>query len=245
MLKQPLVLIASLLCLTGFAANAETFNVGLYKGGSPPLFFDKGDSKTGIYVDILNAIGKESGHTFNYQYYPTKRVMVLFEKGKLDLEPGVNPLWRSNSSVPGEFSAPFAKAEDVVVFPAGKVRQVSGPADISGLKVGTIKGFFYPGFMDAFSAGSIKRADSVDEDQLMKKLANARLDTVFIRKEAALYRIKINPDYAKLAVGNSISSSDISMRLHPSKKSALDSINKAIAKLKQNGEMDKIFAKYQ
>ncbi len=228
-----------------FSVSADTFKVVLYDGGSPPLFFPKGDANTGIYVDLLNEIGQVSGHQFEFVHYPTKRAMVLFEEGSVHVEPGINPVWRADSNVPGEFTIPFAKADDVVLFQKGALKPVSSANDLAGLKVGTIKGFFYPGYMEAFASNKISRQDSQDEDKLMLKMASGRLDAAFIRKEAAQYRIKIDDQYKALVIGDAIGSVDIMLRIHPSKSSAIESINFAIKTLKESGVIDEIYSKYR
>jgi len=224
---------------------AETFKVVLYDGGSPPLFFAKGDSNTGIYVDLLNEIGKVSGHQFEFVHYPTKRAMLLFDEGEIHVEPGINPVWRSGSKVPGKFTAAFAQAEDVVVFQNGKAKPVKSADDLAGSKVGTIKGFFYPGYMDAFKSKKIKRQDSQSEEKLMLKMASGRLDAMFIRKEAVQYRIKIDEQFKDLVIGDAIGAVGIMFRIHPSKASAVESLNSAIEQLKANGKIDEIYSKYR
>ena len=224
---------------------AETLKVVLYDGGSPPLFFDKQDSNTGIYVDLLSEIGKVSGHQFEFLYYPTKRAMALFDEGKVHVEPGINPVWRSGSRVPGEFTIAFAQAEDVVVFQRGKEKSVNSADDLAGAKVGAIKGFFYPGYMDAFASRSMKRQDSQGEQQLMLKMASGRLDAMFIRKEAVQYRMKIDEKFKGLVIGDAIGAADIMFRVHPSKAQVVESINSAIEELKANGKIEEIYSKYR
>lgn len=241
---RPLVVLLVGLFIS-FSSTAESLKVVLYDGGSPPLFFAKGDANTGIYVDLLKEIGAVSGHQFEFQYYPTKRAMLLFEEGSVDLEVGINPAWRSSSKVPGEYSVPFGKSEDVVVFQSGKVKPVSTAGDLAGAKVGTIKGFYYAGYMDAFASKKISRQDSQDEDKLMQKMASGRLDAAFIRKEAAQYRIKVDSKFKALVIGDVIGSADIMLRIHPSKSSVIESINAAIKTLKENGTLDEIYSQYR
>jgi polar amino acid transport system substrate-binding protein len=247
MFKKALVSVSTL-CIAmtlSLSSYSDTLKVILYDGGSPPLFFAKSENKTGIYVDILMAIGDKTGHKFEFNHLPTKRAMALFENGKMHLEPGINPIWRSSSKVPGEFSEPFGKAEDIVIFPKGKLKPVNGPEDLSKSNIGTIKGFFYPGYMDAFGSRKITRKDSLDEDKLMLKLANNRIDAAFIRKEAAQYRIKTDSKLANIETGNVIGSADIMFRIHPSKSGVIPSINKAISELQASGALDAIYNKYR
>jgi polar amino acid transport system substrate-binding protein len=246
-MKQGFRKLFALFCVLGMSSfgSADTLRVVLYDGGSPPLFFAKGDNNTGIYVDLLMAIGEQSGHQFQFDHLPTKRAMALFEQGQVHVEPGINPVWRSGSKVPGEFTIAFAKAEDVVIFNDGQLKAVTGPQDLNGMKVGTIKGFFYPGYMDAFTAGSLLRQDSLNEDKLMLKLVNNRIDTAFIRKEAAQYRIKTDPKLKTIKIGDVIGSADIMFRVHPSKASVIPAMNQAITELKANGTIETIYSKYR
>lgn len=238
-----LVSILALFC--SMALQAETLKVALYDGGSPPLFFDKGDKETGIYVDLLNEIGQRTGLQFEFLHYPTQRAMVLFDDGQVHVEVGIHPSWRASAKVPGSFTVAFGKSDDVSVFPENQAVPVQGASDVIGKRVGTIKGFYYPGFMDAFASGQIQRKDSVSEDQLLKKLASGRLDLVFIRKEALLYRQKIDAAYRTLVMGDVIGSADISIRIHPSKASHITEINAAITAIRNDGSLERIYDRYR
>lgn len=227
------------------ALQAETLKVALYDGGSPPLFFDKGDKETGIYVDLLNEIGQRTGLQFEFLHYPTQRAMVLFDDGQVHVEVGIHPSWRASAKVPGSFTVAFGKSEDVAVFTENQAVPVQGTSNLMGKRVGTMKGFYYPGFMDAFASGQIQRKDSVNEEQLLKKLSSGRLDLVFIRREAVLYRQKIDAEYHGLVIGDVIGSADISIRIHPSKAAHIAEINAAISAIQSDGSLEHIYARYR
>ena len=153
---------------------AETLIVALTQNGKPPLSFPERSSETGIYQDILVAVGSITGDTFVFNYYPPKRIMFLFEYGRVDIEIGINPVWRQFSKVPGNYTVAFAKAEDIILFAPGKKFSVHGAKDLKGMKVGAVRGYYYPGYMEAFAKEEIIRIDGNDEEHLLKRLSIGR-----------------------------------------------------------------------
>ncbi len=69
----------------------ETLRVAVTEKGKPPLTFPQHSSNTGVYLDILAAIGSITGDTFVFDYYPPKRILYSFDTGKVDMEIGINP----------------------------------------------------------------------------------------------------------------------------------------------------------
>src|SRR5690606_23631833 len=90
-------------CASG--ALAETFAVGFYD--YPPMMIE--DGRRGIYQDIFDELARLTGDRFDVQYYPYPRIGLLFDEGKLDIEPGVYPGWMQSQTTPGIFSVPFGK----------------------------------------------------------------------------------------------------------------------------------------
>ncbi len=223
----------------------ETLIVAVAEKGKPPLTFPQHASETGIYLDILAAIGSITGDTFVFDYYPPKRIMYTFEAGKADIEMGINPAWRQSSRVPGNYTIPFAKAEDIVLFSIGQKVSVNAADDLTGRAVGTMRGYYYPGYMDAFAKGEIKREEGNDEENLLKRLLKGRYKQVFIRKEIAEYWMKLNPRYQNFEIGDVIGSAEIMIRVHPSKAHVLERFNKAIQQLKQSGQIERIYVQYR
>ena len=226
-------------------ALADTFVVALYEKGSPPLFFEENSSKTGIYKDILTLIGSTTGDQFEYKHYPARRAMKLFDSAGVDIEPGINPEWRNGAEIKGFYTIPFAEANDVLVFRKNEVKKISKPSDLAGERVGTVNGFIYPSFVSVFSRGLVFREDVRTELQIMTMLSRKRFDQVLIRKDTAKYLIRMNPQFNNLEVGAVISFVPIMFRLHPDKREAIERFNKAIKRLKNNREIEKIYNSYR
>lgn len=226
-------------------AGAETLVVGINNAGNPPLTFAENNPVKGIYHDILEQIGQLSGHRFKYVYLPPKRLLFAFDSGEIQLEPGINPNWRTTAKLPGVYTVPFATNENMVLFAKGKRILVRTPKDLLNRHVGTIRGYFYPGYMELFANGRIVRHDGDSEYNLMKRMASGRLEQIFIQKDVAFYWMSQKPEFAEFEVGNTNFKDPIMFRLHPSKRQLIDSFNIAIKILKENGRIEAIYAKYR
>jgi polar amino acid transport system substrate-binding protein len=222
------------------------------------------DSKAGIYYDILQKISQRTSLVFEIEFTPTSRSNALFEQGNIDIEPGINPIWRNHSKIPGSYTIAFAKSEDVLLFKQRNFFTRTSLNHLKGKRVGGIRGFIYPKFKSSFASGYIDRFDLNDGPSLLKFFIADRIEYILINKVVAAYWILNNPEYryadlssflalknsketepTDFLIGDVFSSVDIMLRVHPNKKHVLPLLNKAIAELIAEGEIDKIFAKYR
>jgi len=221
-------------------ARCETFKVGFYN--YPPMMIESG--QTGIYQELLDELGKMTGHRFQVQYFPYARLANKFDLGQIDFEPGVFPGWVRQQKVPGVFSVPFGKVVDVLVFAPGKHFPVRTPMDLSGRTLGLVRGYAYPDLRDLFASGVVHRSDAVSETQLPAMLAAGRMDQILINKAVAQYSMLQVPRYREFVFGDVVGSFDVSMRVHPSKKAALPTLDDAIVAMKRSGAIARIYAEY-
>lgn len=210
-----------------------------------PYGITENNAKTGIFIDILNQIGKKTGDTFVFKHIPAARVKLYFVLGKIDIESGVNPVWRADQKIIGEYTIPFMKSVDVVLFRKGHRIPVKKFDDLKGWTIGTVRGYYYPGFMEAFKKKEIIREDVNTEFQNLNKIAFNRLNAIFINRVVAEYWMSKNSTYHNFEIGEVVGSTDIMFRIHPSKKEAIPRLNKAILNLKQTRSIDQIFSKYR
>lgn len=231
-----------LLCWLGLSttAAAQTFEVGFYD--YPPMMIERDNS--GIYKDIFDELSALLGDEFIISYYPYPRIGLLFNGGQLDIEPGVYAGWMRGQPVPGEFSAPFGRIVDVMVFAPGKSFPVRTPDDLRGKVLGLVRGYAYPDLRALIEEGKIDRRNGLHELQLLEMLSVLRFDQIVINKAVAQYNILKVPEYRKLEVGDTISSFDVGMRVHPRHKAWLPRLDEAILQLKRSGAIERIYAKY-
>jgi polar amino acid transport system substrate-binding protein len=232
----------SLLCLCCLAQGipAATFKVGFYD--YPPMMIES-DGR-GIYQDILDELSRLTGDSFDVQYYPYPRIGLLFNEEQLDLEPGIYPGWVQHQPTPGLFSVPFGKVVDVLVFAPHKAFPVKQPEDLRGKSVGMVRGYAYPELAPLVASGQLDRRNGLNEQQLLSMLAKSRFDQAIINKAVAQYNLLQIAEYRRLEIGDVISSYDVSMRVQPRHADWLDRLDAAIVQLKQQGIIDKIYARY-
>ncbi|MEO4047324.1 transporter substrate-binding domain-containing protein [Pseudomonas sp. CAU 1711] len=221
-------------------ALAESFTVGFYD--YPPMMIAQ--DRSGIYQDIFDELARLTGDRFDIEYYPYPRIGLLFNEGKLDIEPGVYPGWVQKQATPGLFSAPFGKVVDVLVFAPHKAFSVRQPEDLRGKSVGMVRGYAYPELAPLIAAGQLDRRNGLNEQQLLGMLAKSRFDQVIVNKAVAQYNLLQVADYRQLKIGDVISSYDVSMRIHPKHEAWLDRLDAAIIQLKQQGTIERIYARY-
>lgn len=231
--------------LSAVTASAEELTVLLYEKGIPPFSFSKTSNDKGIYLDILEEISKITGDKFILNYYPSKRKRLIFETGKMHIEPGVNPAWREKWKDISVYSIPFGTFTDVIFFRKGEKFNVTSAVDLKGKKIVTVKSFYYPGYEQSFENKTINRYDLDNELQLIRFLYSKErdADAGFINKDILLYYMK---EYnMKFDIGNKIGEVPVMFRFHISKKHVVEKFNKALKTLINNGTVDVIFKKYQ
>jgi polar amino acid transport system substrate-binding protein len=220
---------------------AETLRVGFRP--YPPLMIE--ESKTGIYYDIFNRISAITGISFAIIFAPNARHKADFEQNIIDIEAGINPDWRKTSKVPSLYTTSFSKVEDIILFRPENYKRVDSPIDLTGEQVGIVRGYIYPRFTSSFKNNDIERIDLKDGPSLLKFFAAGRIDYIFINKKVVEYWMLNNPDYHRFEIGDVISSTDVMLRVHPSKKHLLPQLNAAIEELVSTGEIERIYAQYR
>lgn len=236
---------------TPSVACAEVFKVGLSE--APPLMFEKSNRLLGIYKELFIEISKISTDTFEFEYAPAARIMSWFNQGKVDIEPGINPIWRRDEKVPGLYSIPFAKSSVVMVTikkneKAGKPNKASGQAaeKAAVLKTGAIGGYRYPDLEGKFEKKEWSRVNAKNEEDLLLLLGNKKVDQAIVQNLVAGFLLKSGsvPRASQYVLSEPIETHDIMLRVHPSKASVIPRLNQALKILVDNGTVEKIYGRY-
>ncbi len=233
------------------SADAATYRVGLAETGYAPFSFAKDDARVGIFLEILNAVGKVTGDKFEPVFAPTVRLKEMFEKGRIDIECGISPEWRKDQEAISVYSRQFATVEDVIIYREDEkpgtsplAPLVKGKKPEKQYKVGTVRGYFYPAVEAAFKDQRLVREDADNEGQLVAMMMKKRVDMVLIGLYVARFYMKVNKDHG-LAIGEVIGSAKVSFRVRKEKADLLKRMNPELDKLDKAGELDRIFRKQQ
>ncbi|TWX58559.1 substrate-binding periplasmic protein [Colwellia hornerae] len=240
----------NILLITSWSVIANTYKVVSYDPANPPhnisTIDQQGNTKiSGIFADMFLQIGEITGDTFIMVKMPAARAMLEFDLGRVDIEPGINPVWRSNSKEIGLYSIAYERVEEVIVFRAGDQFDVKTPKDLFGHKVGIVRGFIYPRFESSFAKDEINRILNKSESLLIKQLLAERIDQIFISKSSIEYMKRHLPALNDIVVGDVVSSVEVMMRVHPTKLELIPRLNKALQQMINDKSIEKIIAKYQ
>lgn len=242
---KTVLLISMIFFVTG-RLQAENLKVVKYQGEFPPYFFQKGGKEVGGFIEIFRRLEQLTGIEFQFMTMPMSRALHFFDHGRVDIEPNVNPAWRKDVKEPGLFTIPYDQSVEIILFSKGNRIPVQKPMDLSGRHVGVVFGYRYPGFDELFKQNLIFQHNFTNEEKLLKILSGGGgIKQIFINKYAALFWMKTIPAYRSFELGDDISRLDVMLRLHPSKKKFLPVLNRALKSMKDNREIQKIYARYR
>ena len=212
-----ILIIALLMSVMVGVSNAETFAVGFYSKGTPPWAFGEQDPRKGIIDEILEAISAITQDTFIKKHATVARIKRDFGE-RYDIEPGSNPAWRPDQQAISVYTDPYYKATGVVVIRKEDNFPVNHVEDLKGKTVGIIRGYIFPGWMP--EDGGYIAEEANNDNMLFRKFQAQRFD-VFLANipEAKYYAKELGLD---IVIAKQITEWDISMRLHISKKSAIE-----------------------
>jgi len=166
------------LCITfalAYQANAEPWRIGADQNFPPFTFVENGALK-GIYVDIVKAAMKETGIEYKISTYPWARVVRVTDDGEVDFSfPWVGKPERFKKYL---MVGPIHEGRNVFVVKKSSSIKYETLNDISGLTVGTVRGYSYgSGLFD--NATNFKKDDAAkDNINILKKLTGGRVDLI-------------------------------------------------------------------
>ncbi|MAA99815.1 MAG: amino acid ABC transporter substrate-binding protein [Stappia sp.] len=239
-------LAATLVVSIGLAtpALAEDLTVGVTTTGVPFTFVDTATQKpTGAMVDIAEAIASDTGMTAKFELTAFSALIPALTTGKIDLiSAGMFASDKRKEVV--DFStgvytygdAMFVAADDDTAY---TVDMLKGEA--VGAQVGTV-------FADKLNAlgifSEVKQYDSLAD--IMRDVKLGRIKAGFGDKPIVAYQISQNPGFGvRLVEGyEPMSQGTVALAVAKDNPELLETVNAALAKMKESGELAKIFAKY-
>ncbi|KZN59164.1 hypothetical protein N473_03135 [Pseudoalteromonas luteoviolacea CPMOR-1] len=221
----------------------EHYTVLVYHGANPPYNYISGNEQAGIFSHLFNRLGTLTGHTFELVPWSVARGQKLFDMGKIDIEPGVNPSWRTQSSNPGIYSLPYAYSREVVLGREDE-NVTDNPKTFYGSVFGRVRGYRYGEFESHFGLMKIMVYDNVSEKELLAQLAHQRVDFIMLGDVTAAYYQHRYPDYANFKVVYEISRLPVHMRLQPHLMQLQRELNNALKTMIDNQEIEAIYHRY-
>ncbi len=226
----------------------ETLKIGYGTSGGEPyeILNDRGELISGINYDLGKKISRELGKTPFFYPMPVLRADAMLSSGTVEILCLYNPAFLAS---PEEYywSDSFFKQTEVFIVPAPV--QLNSRDQLSGLSVGTHLGYHYhPETMKLFSDARASRIDREDSDTLYDLLSLGRLGALIDTRVAFDYRMKKHKQQSQFVLKQSdLIDAEYDLYCALSQKSLLplDSLNQALRKLVDAGEIASVFDRYR
>jgi len=142
----------------------------------------------GIMPDIFLEAARALGAEVVIRNFPEKRSLLLLEEGRVDVYS------KAKQWVPDPerfvWSAPVLPSRDVLATPVDGPRAIDGPADLAGLRLGTVLGYSYPVLEQALASGAVTRDDAPDTTSQIRKLLHGRTDAAVVNELVARWVLR-------------------------------------------------------
>jgi polar amino acid transport system substrate-binding protein len=233
-----------LLALLSATTSAQTLSLGYSESDREPFYvLQEGNLVGGFFFDFGQELGKQLGVPVVFKPYARKRIQEALANAEIDILPYENPAWAAD---PGRFiwSKPYFIKESQILLPKNHVADVASSADLVGMRVGTILGYYYPTLDPEFAAGRIQRDDVTILEQNVEKLKAGRIDALIASKNELDWLVGVQSDQFKR--GSWVAdSSPVSIAISREATPSPERILRALDLLQKQGTIQKIWAKYQ
>ncbi len=237
------VILASFLMLSNFpiaSAHEPNMQTGIFT--IPPWGMKDADGNlSGITVDMLDAIGKQTQISLSHNYLPFKRMVALLERGEIDIS-----AFYKDDLIPSDAVIPISFLhDDNVVVVGRKGIEINSLDDLKGLYVAQPRGAHYLPEFD--NDPLIYKVFTDGHDQSVRMFLNSRVDA--IAGSARAIEVTLRKSGASLSeIGKSYFIAKHEVWVHVSKTSVdtltINKIRAGVEKLKSTGEFERILEKY-
>lgn len=206
-----------------------------------PIGYLENNTPQGVHWDYLEAIAKEANICIEKQLYPYPRIWESLAVGQHD--GGI--VFRSPTREHlVEFVAPIRRIQTVII--PHKSIKISHYKDLQNLTIGKTRGTKLNDAFDQDDSLNIVELNNYTQAALMLK--TGRIDAIAGSSVVLSYQLQINQALDLVDLSNKFILGNREQWLQISKQSRqikhIPAIRKAITKLKNNGELDRIMNKY-
>ncbi|PPK52110.1 substrate-binding periplasmic protein [Marinobacter persicus] len=226
-------------------ADKKVFQFNVSPNGYPPYLIVDGKEPAGIMWDVVSLIVPRLGYQVEPRQVPRKRVDRMVTEGYLDATPRAIEWTRHPEHY--LFTDPIVHVEEVFFFPKSSKLQFETLEDLTGKTIVTPLGYVYPKLEPYFKSGKIKRFEVSNErnmfhhlrygDEFDAALADRLVGHWLLREEGL-------KGYFRLS-DNTLSRYGFRLMLRPDWKDFAEAFNRELAKIRENGELDAILARYR
>ncbi|MCG5485704.1 MAG: ABC transporter substrate-binding protein [Sinorhizobium meliloti] len=232
------------LAFAGPVVAADPVKVGVTTTGVPFTFVETSSQQvTGAMVDIAQAIAADNGLEAQFEITAFSALIPSLDAGKIDII-SAGMLATDERRKVVSFSDTVYSYGDAMFVATDNPENYT----IEALKGETVGAQIGSTFADSLKAlgvfGEVKLYDSIAD--IMRDVKLGRIKAGFGDQPIVAYQIAKNPALGvRLVEGyKPLKSGDVALAVPKENAELLQKINASIAKLKESGELKKIFAKY-
>lgn len=241
---KPLIAIG-LAAAIALPVHAQTYKAGSTPTGVPFTFLDtKTNTIQGAVVDMAQAIAKDQNITIEIQGMPFSTLIPSLTSGKIDIIAAALGITPARKEVV-DFTAPVYSYGEGLVVKADDAKEYASPEDLKGAVIGVQVGTVYEAPMRA--TGLFKEIKSYDSmADAIRDVALGRITAAFGDYPIVAYQISqgVHPGVRLVKTYKPIVNVEIAMAVRKGDKQTLQTLNASLAKLKANGTIDQILAKW-
>lgn len=205
----------------------------------PPFEFrnDKGEVD-GIDASLAKEIAKELGVELKIEDMAFDSLLNALNSGKIDFVAAGMSVTEDRLAN-NDFSNPYYTAGQMIIVKKGS-EAVKGKADLNGKKIGVQEGT--TGDIEASKVPGAQISRFKKAIDAVLDLKNGKIDAVVLDESPSKVFVSKNDDI--MILDEKLTDEEYAIAVRKGDKELLDSINKTIAKLKENGKYSEIVAKY-
>lgn len=234
----------TVLTFANIALAADTMKVGVTTTGVPFTFIDTTSQKvTGAMVDLASAIGQNLGMKPDFEVTAFSSLIPSLNTGKIDvISAGMLVTEARKKAV--DFSDPVHSYGDAMFVAADNTENYTIEAlkgEVVGAQIGTT---FADDLQGLGTFKEVKLYDGIAD--IMRDVKLGRIKAGFGDQPIVAYQIQHNPALGIRIVDGykPMKTGDVALAVSKKNPELLAKINSTVAKLKESGELAKIFAKY-
>ena len=247
-MKKILLPILILMVLLSFSAiSAEEINFGTAAEYRPFVFYDYNDSLTGLDIELIREIGKLEGFTVRPLDMAFDGLIDSANVGQIDLIGGAFSKTAEREKQVIFSDVYYSNSAVVIAAKTGSVPNKVGLDNISGFRIGVQRGSSFDQWLKTnLVLGGIMNTQNIftfsTADGALKALAGGSVDLVMFD------RVVYDQNYEKSGsfriVNDSLAKEEYAFAAAVGSEALIGRVNDGLARMKQDGSLDTLIAKY-
>ncbi|MFV3326237.1 substrate-binding periplasmic protein [Pseudomonas sp. NY15372] len=209
----------------------------------PLIRLEQDQPVEGILFDLMQALAQETGVRPRYHLMARLRLKQAMDNGDIDVRCYVTPQWFSERFDNFLWSVPLLRQRDLLVGSPGTHHPTQAD-ELVRQPVGTVLGYSYPALERLFAQGRLHREDSRNQLLVLQKLQAGRYRHAVSNAFSLHWFNRQQPPARQLPAVAVLEEQDLHCMVRDDPAVPTQQILKALARMKQSGQIDRIVQRY-